>query len=47
MKYEGLFSLETLKKYSRLSRAAVVIGVRRVKGKRLLLACQHVKLWGP
>ena len=31
MKYEVLFSLKTMKKYSRLSSAAVVIGTLRVK----------------
>ena len=31
MKYQVLFSLKTMKKYSRLSSAAVVIGVLRVK----------------
>ena len=31
MKYQVLFSLKAMKKYSRLSSAAVVIGIIRVK----------------
>ena len=38
MKYQVLFSLKTMKKYSKISSAAVVIGAIRVKKYRKVLS---------
>ena len=38
MKYHALFYQKTMKKYLRLSSAAVLIGALRVKGQRMILA---------
>ena len=37
MKYHVLFSLKNMKKYLRMSSAAVLIGTSRVKGNSLLV----------